>query len=301
MINKANTTWQAGRNFPEDTPLSYIKQLMGFKKSASRSSLPVQHHPADLIESLPEHFDSREKWPQCSSLNEIRDQGSCGSCWAFGAVSAMTDRVCIYSKGTQNFHFSAQDLVSCSDTAGCGGSGPEAAWSYWKEFGIVSGGPYKSGQGCRPYEIEPCEHNVNGTRKKCNHSFVTPPCHKTCEKSYNIGYKQDKHFGNKVFSIKNNEDQVQAELYQNGPVEACLGIYEDFLHYKSGVYRHTHGRLLGGHCIKIMGWGLESGTKYWLVANSWNTDWGDHGFVKFLRGENHCGIEDDIVAGEPLL
>ena len=46
-----------------------------------------------------------------------------------------------------------------------------------------------------------------------------------------------------------------------------------------GVYQHTSGRLLGGHAIRILGWGTEEGTPYWLVANSWNTDWGDSGKI----------------------
>lgn len=83
----------------------------------------------------------------------------------------------------------------------------------------------------------------------------------------------------------------------NGPVEAAFTVYNDFLTYKSGVYRHTSGSALGGHAIKILGWGVEDGTPYWLVANSWNEDWGDKGFFKILRGKNECGIEGQIVAG----
>jgi cathepsin B len=48
-----------------------------------------------------------------------------------------------------------------------------------------------------------------------------------------------------------------------------------------------------------LGWGVEDGTPYWLVANSWNTDWGNNGYFKILRGSNECGIEDEIVAGIP--
>jgi cathepsin B len=47
------------------------------------------------------------------------------------------------------------------------------------------------------------------------------------------------------------------------------------LSYKSGVYQHVSGEELGGHAIKVLGWGVENGTPYWLVANSWNEDWGD--------------------------
>lgn len=61
----------------------------------------------------------------------------------------------------------------------------------------------------------------------------------------------------------------------NGPVEAAFTVYSDFLSYKSGVYKHTSGDEEGGHAIKILGWGTENGVDYWLVANSWNTDWGD--------------------------
>jgi len=87
----------------------------------------------------------------------------------------------------------------------------------------------------------------------------------------------------------------------NGPVGAAFTVYADFPTYKSGVYHHVSGSQLGGHAIKIIGWGVESGTPYWLVANSWNEDWGSNGFFKIKRGSNECGIEGSIVAGIPHL
>lgn len=57
--------------------------------------------------------------------------------------------------------------------------------------------------------------------------------------------------------------------------------------------------MLGGHAIRIIGWGVENGIPYWLIANSWNSDWGLKGTFKILRGSNHCGIEDQISAGLP--
>lgn len=68
---------------------------------------------------------------------------------------------------------------------------------------------------------------------------------------------------------------------------------------RSGVYQHVTGKELGGHAIRILGWGEENGTPYWLIANSWNSDWGDNGYFKILRGSDHCGIESSINAGLP--
>lgn len=67
----------------------------------------------------------------------------------------------------------------------------------------------------------------------------------------------------------------------------------------AGVYQHVQGRMLGGHAIRILGWGVEDSTPYWLIANSWNSDWGDNGYFKILRGSDHCGIESTINAGLP--
>ena len=73
------------------------------------------------------------------------------------------------------------------------------------------------------------------------------------------------------------------------------------IYSSTGVYEHKTGSFLGGHAIKILGWGVESGTEYWLVANSWNPDWGDNGFFKIRRGVNECGIESNIGAGMPKM
>ena len=65
------------------------------------------------------------------------------------------------------------------------------------------------------------------------------------------------------------------------------------------ILQHTNGFEEGGHAVKILGWGTDNGTPYWLVANSWDTDWGESGFFRIRRGHNECGIEEAIVAGLP--
>lgn len=197
-------------------------------------------------------------------------------------------------------------MVSCCHTCGfgCNGGFPGAAWSYWTRKGIVSGGAYGSNQGCRPYEIAPCEHHVNGTRPPCDGEHgKTPRCQHQCQASYNVDYKKDKHYGAKAYSVTKNIQDIQKEIMTNGPVEGAFTVYEDLILYKDGVYQHVHGKELGGHAIRILGWGVQKpqGTPYWLIANSWNTDWGNNGFFKILRGEDHCGIESSISAGLPKL
>lgn len=174
------------------------------------------------------------------------------------------------------------------------------AWRYWVKKGLVSGGPFGSNDGCQPYEIAPCEHHTSGSRPNCTgEGGGTPKCHKNCESNYSVSYKQDLHFGRKSYSLEKSVDQIQADIMKNGPVEAAFTVYSDFPNYKSGVYHHVTGSELGGHAVKIVGWGVENGTPYWLVANSWNYDWGDGGFFKILRGKDECGIEGSIAAGLP--
>ncbi|XP_028908763.1 cathepsin B isoform X1 [Ornithorhynchus anatinus] len=299
-INKLNTTWRAAHNFPH-ADMSYVKRLCGTFLNGPK--LPARVGLANSDMKLPENFDARQQWPNCPTIKEIRDQGSCGSCWAFGAVEAISDRVCVHTNGQVSVEVSAEDLLTCCGLEcgmGCNGGYPTGAWTYWTKKGLVSGGLYDSHVGCRPYSIPPCEHHVNGSRPPCSgEGGDTPKCSKKCEDGYTPSYKEDKHFGSNSYSVPSNEQEIMAEIYKNGPVEGAFSVYEDFLQYKSGVYQHVTGDEVGGHAIRILGWGVENGTPYWLAANSWNTDWGENGFFKILRGKDHCGIESEIVAGVP--
>jgi cathepsin B len=73
-------------------------------------------------------------------------------------------------------------------------------------------------------------------------------------------------------------------------------VYEDFFSYKSGVYSPTSTSVAGGHAIKVLGWGVESGKKYWLCANSWGSGWGMSGYIYIDSkgsddgGQGECGI-----------
>lgn len=89
LINNQQSTWKAGRNFAENVPMSYIQRLMGVHPDSKYHVLEPLIHNLEGVE-IPESFDSRQQWPECPTIREIRDQGSCGSCW----VSDLLIRIC---------------------------------------------------------------------------------------------------------------------------------------------------------------------------------------------------------------
>ena len=101
----------------------------------------------------------------------------------------------------------------------------------------------------------------------------------------------------KAYAVSSDEAAIRREIYEHGPVTAGMEVYSDWVHYSSGVYKVAGGEELGGHAVRIIGWGIEDGEKYWQVANSFGTTWGDKGYFKIVRGVGNCGIESSVVAG----
>ncbi|CAH1405461.1 unnamed protein product [Nezara viridula] len=302
-VNSVDAKWKAGHNFDPNTPLSHFKRLMGVKKSSE--TLPLREdHIIDF--EIPEEFDSREQWPHCPTIGQIKDQGNCGSCWAVSAAAVLSDRYCIATNGTFTMPLSEEELLSCCSLCGygCEGGYPMVAWKYIHLYGIVTGGEYNSSIGCQPYDIKACDHHVDGGLPSCKSlpPVETPRCKERCTNpSYNNTFNNDHRKVHRVYAIKNDVAQIQQEILLHGPVEAAILTYTDFTAYKSGVYQHVTGHGLGAHAVKIIGWGVEDDTPYWLVANSWNTHWGDKGYFKILRGTDHCQIESEVMAGLPIV
>jgi cathepsin B len=301
-VNSFQSGWVAGHNSRfEGKTIEDVKNLLGAWKESPSQKLPQK--PLVDATSVPTNFDSRTAWPKCSSIQEVRDQSNCGSCWAFGAVEAMSDRICIASNQVRQDRISSENLVSCCSSCGdgCNGGYPSAAWDYFQNTGLVTGGLYGDKTTCQPYSLAPCDHHTTGKYNPCSGDSETPTCESTCQSGYPTAFEDDLRFAASSYSVSSDPSQIQTEIMTNGPVEAAFDVYEDFVSYKSGVYAHTTGSYLGGHAIKILGWGVENGSNYWLVANSWNEDWGDKGFFKIARGSDECGIEDGVVAGLPKL
>ncbi len=91
FFNQVNSTWKAGPSKFDDWTFESVQRLMGVKKNLFKSfSIGIFEHKD--VSKVPPNFDSREQWPNCPTLQEVRDQGNCGSCWAISAVEAMSDR-----------------------------------------------------------------------------------------------------------------------------------------------------------------------------------------------------------------
>lgn len=307
-VNKNQNLWKAKLNTKFSTYSDKVKYgLLGVEHV--RNSVTARKKLAksrNVFMNLPESFDARDKWSNCKSLFNIRDQSSCGSCWAFGAVEAMSDRICIASNNRIQVSLSADDLLSCCKSCGfgCHGGDPLSAWRYWVTNGIVTGSNFTEKSGCKPYPFPPCEHHSKKDHfKPCkNDLYPTPKCEKTCQASYtNKLYDEDKFYGRNAYAVENDVESIQNELYLNGPLEIAFEVYDDFLNYESGIYIHQGGKLGGGHAVKLIGWGEENNVPYWIAANSWNTDWGEDGFFRIVRGRDECGIESGVVGGLPDL
>eukprot|EP00762_Andalucia_godoyi_P006591 ANDGO_05002.mRNA.1 Cathepsin B-like CP2 len=281
LISKINNnpaaTWKAGHNSMSGKTVKEVKRMLGGPLPVRRSTVWETSSVADAaLAALPATFDARTQWPNC--IHPIRDQQQCGSCWAFSASESLSDRFCIASKGSVNVVLSPQYQVSC-DTGdmGCQGGQLSNAWSFLMSTGLPSDAcvPYTSGGG------------------------DSGSCPKTCTdgsplKLYKA--KNAKHISGGLLFWE-TVAKMQTELSTNGPVQVAFEVYKDFISYTSGVYKHQTGELLGGHAVKLVGWGTENGVAYWLIANSWGPAWGETGFFKIVRGVNECGIEADAWAG----
>jgi len=299
-INAKQTTWKAGVHAHlEGASRSFIKSILGALPEPSAVKAPLKEiNPSN---DLPESFDPVDKWPQCESVfNNIRDQGGCGSCWAVSSTSNFNDRLCIAKNFTGEL--SQEDTLSCCTFLdfcgnGCNGGFPSGAWKHFKKEGLVTGGPYADKATCYPYEISPCEHHTTGPLPACKEGGSTPKCSKKCQSGYSKSWSDDKHFAATTYSVSSRPEEIMTEIMENGSVTVAFTVYEDFMTYKSGIYQHTSGSALGGHAVVMVGWGVDNGTPYWKVRNSWRKDWAEDGYFRIIRGQNECGIESSVVSG----
>lgn len=290
-INQAGLTWRASHDNGirvNGATRAEIKKLLGVKPHLKRILPRREFSAKELASAVPAEFDSATNWPHCPTITHIRDQSACGSCWAVAAAEAMSDRYCTGGVSS-DLLISAANLLECCwyCGSGCDGGDPGMAWAFWTSTGLPS-------DACQPYPFPKCEHHIPKNHYPvCPKTmYPTPACHAGC----NDGSNYTLHQGQQSYALSGEAD-FQKELMAHGPFEVAFDVYSDFPLYKGGVYTQHSDDYLGGHAVRVVGWGTLNGTPYWKIANSWNTDWGLDGYFLIKRGSDECGIEDNGAAG----
>jgi len=198
-------------------------------------------------------------WVSKGAVTPVKDQGRCGSCWAFSATAAIES----YAKLSGKYGLevlSAQQINSCDKRdGGCNGGNTETAYEYVKGAGGIetnSDYPYTSGGG-----------STGSCKFQSSKIAVTIS-----------GYH----------SVSRGESALKNALNE-GPASVCLAA-SSWQSYRGGILSHCDNQV--DHCVQTTGY---SGSSYWRIRNSWGTGWGESGFIRLAQGSDLCKVSDDTT------
>jgi len=249
--NAANHTWTAGINEMSDLTPEEFRQV--YLTGLDLTGLPnIQSEEVD-ISNLPNDIDWRDK----GAVNKVKNQGSCGSCWAFSTTGTIEGwNVAVAKKALPDL--SEQQLVDCAkgpNVKGCSGGWPWAAGQWVaKNKGLC-------------------------VQKDYAYTGRDGTCKTTCTP------------GNPISDVvqQKGEDQLATGVDQT-PVSICLDASGGFQSYKSGVFSGPCGTQMN-HAVLAVGYTQA----YWIVKNSWGPSWGSQGYIFIARGKNLCGLSNVLM------
>jgi len=223
-------------------------------------------------------------WRTMNAVTAMKDQGDCGSCWAFSATETIESGFLLHYKNTSasTFLLSEQQVVSCDKSdGGCNGGDLPSAFDYVMGVnGITTEAayPYKSGNSGKTGKCKSFSPFANTT--PTGYKYATPGCTGGCN-------KQD-------------ESTLAANLATVGPVGICVNAAK-WQNYVRGVMSKkscgAHRFRSLDHCVQLVGFNsIDSATGgYWIVKNSWASDWGVKGYIHLAYGSNTCGLADEAM------
>eukprot|EP01084_Bolivina_argentea_P316574 548799_1 len=271
--NSKNLSYKMGINQFGDMTHKEFKSYIGSCSITSFKSNDISITKiSDIDEITHMNAPASVNWTAKGVVTPVKNQGGCGSCWAFGATGAME---CNYAiKHGKLTSLSEEQIIDCGhpNSNGCNGGNSVSAMNYAaSEGGLCTEKAY-------PYTAG--ETHENGTCKV-----------KTCGTKYDAPNKS-----NPVTKIQHNNSTALMEAVVKGCVQVNIEADQPaFQHYKSGVITSGCGAD-NDHSVLTVGYGTENGVQYWLVKNSWGQNWGDNGYVKICRNckqntpYGECGI-----------
>nr|XP_023022584.1 zingipain-2-like [Leptinotarsa decemlineata] len=254
-FNRGLSTYEMGVNkFADLTPEEFMER---FRPLGKTNLKPLEQATLEFDGDLPAEVD----WTKKGAVTEVKSQGSCGSCWAFSTTGSVEGHNFI--KTGKLISLSAQQLVDCVKKNGaCSGGTMEVALEYIVDNGIMSEDDY-------PYEDGHmlCRYNNSKAAVRIK------------------SYKNVK---------ENDETELQKAVALEGPVSVTIRVTEEFQLYKRGILNVPscgHFLLFLNHAVLATGYGSQDGVDYWIVKNSWGTEYGMDGYIRMSRNaDNQCGI-----------
>ena len=257
--NNSGAGWLAGHNQFSDWSHVEYKQMLG--RVGGDLSNDGSVHVFEETDQM------SVDWITAGGVTAVKDQGQCGSCWAFSSTGAMEGAHFVASGDLVSF--SEQQLVDCAGKRygnfGCNGGLQQRAFNYYEthDAELESVYPYTSAEGvsgsCLYDETSATSVDVS------DYNMVTA----------------------------SNPTQMKAALAQQPLAVSIEADKLVFQVYKSGVFTSTKCGTSLDHAVLAVGYGTEDGQDYWLVKNSWNTTWGDNGYIKLaiVDGDGICGVQ----------
>ena len=200
-------------------------------------------------------------WEQSGSVTPVKDQGQCGSCWAFGTTGGLEGA--LKNAGGPLTSMSEQQFMDCSTrNSDCNGGNVGVALTYAEGTAIATESSY----------------SYQGVKGSCKSSFSN-----AISNGGVTGYSM-------VGSRRSTTVSDMKSALAKGPVSVAIQADQRaFQRYKSGVLSSGCGTRLD-HAVLIVGYGTDGGDEYWRVKNSWAASWGDAGYIRLNTATNVCGI-----------
>ena len=244
-IKKTGAKWTAG-----ETSVSYDRE--NWPNLVGLDFAPIDAEPIELeaAAELPAALDWRDA--PGNFVTGPKNQKKCGSCWAFSMTGGL-ESYTLLKKNTpgQDLDLSEQVMLSCSGAGSCKGGRLTAGYLQKTGLPLESAYPYTGADGS-------CSSAAPG---------------------WQAGASKIGAWG----SVSGNLTAIKTALVKYGPLPIAYMVYEDFMHYKSGIYSYTTGKRLGGHAVLLVGY--NDAEKYFSVKNSWDTTWGEQGFFRIAYSQ----------------